>query len=122
MQNQRGRLGLYRWAGRYPFPNWILDLLPPVSMVAEKIIVIPGVQHGFQEHAHNFEMPHIAETPVSSVDASRDDAEPAPGNFFAEKVVFRIKRAFIETAQAVKSALLKKHEHAGAEWVDQDRT
>src|SRR5437763_968503 len=42
MRNQQGRLDLYRWV-RYPFPNWILDLLPPVSMVAHGALAAPDV-------------------------------------------------------------------------------
>ena len=90
-------------------------------MVAEKIIVVPGIHHGLQEHAYDLEMPHIAKAPVGGVDASTNDPKPAVGDFFAEKVVLRVESAFIEAAQAVKHGLFEKHEHTGAERANHDR-
>src|SRR6266700_3298472 len=66
-------------------------------------------------------MPHTAEPPVGGVDASANNAKPAIGDLFAEQIVFRIKRAFMEATQAVKCSFFEKHEHASAKWADQDR-
>jgi hypothetical protein len=106
----------------YPFLAWILDLLPPVSMIMQKIIIVPGVHHRFQKHPYNLPVPHAAEAAIGGLNATAYNAKLAIPNFFAEKIIFRVQRLFIESAKLVEGCFIKQHEHAGAERLDQQRS
>src|SRR5260370_5434917 len=98
MRNRQGRCGrAWGWL-RYPFLNWILDLLPPVSPVVEKIIVVPGVEHGLHEQSDDLHVAHVAEAPVGRVNTSTNDPETAGRRLLAPPIDFLCHRAVVRTA------------------------
>src|SRR5258708_30888193 len=112
MRNRQGRCGrAWGWL-RYPFLNWILDLLPPVSPVVEKIIVVPGVEHGLHEQSDDLHVAHVAEAPVGRVNTSTNEPEAAVRDPLFQQIVFRRQRALRESAAPVQTALLSQHQHA----------
>src|SRR5262249_42111606 len=104
-----------------PSLNWILDLLPPVSLIMKEIIVVPGIEHRLQEQTDDLQVTHVAEAPVGGVNAPANDPEPAVRNFLAQQIVLCVEGALVETAQAVERSLLEQHEHPSAERPDQHR-
>src|ERR1700733_7364106 len=105
----------------YPFLTWILDLLPPVSVIMQKIIIVPGIHHGFQEHSYDLPVSHAAEAAIGGLNAATHNAKFAIPNFFAEKIIFRVQRLFIESAKLVEGCFIKQHEHAGAKGLEHER-
>ncbi len=87
----------------------------------QEIIVIPGVHHGLQKHAYDFQMPHAAEPPVRCVNTAAYDSELPVLYLFAQKIVFRVQRLFMEASKPVEGGFLEQHEHARAERLYQQR-
>src|SRR5260370_16030962 len=113
MRNRQGRCGrAWGWL-RYPFLNWILDLLPPVSPVVEKIIVVPGVEHGLHEQSDDLHVAHVAEAPVGRVNTSTNDPQAAVPNLLAQQIVFLVQGALLESAEPVERGLLQQQKPTG---------
>src|SRR5215471_20909163 len=87
------------------FPNpcsLLLDFLPPITVVVQEIIFVPGVEQGPEKHADDFETSHAAEAPVGGVDAPTQHAKTPVRDFLAQQVILRIQRPFMESAQFLK--------------------
>src|SRR5437588_13114146 len=87
----------------------------PVALIMEKVIVVPGVQHGLQKQPDNLEVSHVAETAVGGVNASADNPKPAIRHLLAEQVILGIQRLLVKTTEFLEDTSLEQHEHAGAE-------
>jgi len=58
---------------------------------------------------------HFLESPVRRIHSAADDAELASRHLLAQQIVFREVYLLVKTFQFVKSPLIEKHEHPGAE-------
>src|SRR6476660_7791604 len=88
----------------------------------KEIVIVPGIQCCFQEHPGNLHMAHAAEAAVGGMNTAAHDPEPALPYLLAEQIIFRIERALMEAAEPVELGFLEQHEHAGAEWLHQQRS
>src|SRR5215468_4420899 len=91
-------------------------------MVLQEIILVPGIEHGFEKHAYDFETPHAAETSIRSVNAPTHHAETPVGDFLAQQIIFSIQRAFMEPAEFFELLPVKQHEHPRTEGTHQHGT
>src|SRR5438105_12888348 len=87
----------------------------PVLVLTQEEAVVPGVQRCAEKQAYHPEMSHLAETAVGRGDGAAHDAEAPALHLFAQHVVFREKRRFMEPSQLLKARPVKEHEHARAE-------
>src|SRR5215510_2932777 len=91
----------------------------PVVMIAQKIVVVPGVERRPEEHADDLGVAHLPEAAVGSKCFSAYDAEFSARYFLAQKIVLSVEGLFVEAAQLFKALAVKQHEHAGAERLQQ---
>src|SRR5580698_4992174 len=87
----------------------------PISLIAEKVAVVPAVKHGLEEHPDHFGVAELLEAAVGGEDSSAHDAEADASDTFGEKVVFREEGALVETAETPEGFAVEEHEHAGGE-------
>ena len=88
----------------------------------QKIIIVPGIHHGLQEHCYDLQVSHAAEPPVRCMNTAAYNPELAVLDFLAQKVVFRIERLFMEASKPVEGGFLEEHEHSRAKRLHQQRS
>src|SRR5205814_7347020 len=91
----------------------------PVVMIAQEIVVVPGVERGLEEHAHDLDVTHLPEAAVGGERFPPDDAKSSARHFLAQQVILGVEGLLVKASQLFEALAVKEHEHAGTEGLEQ---